>query len=452
MRLPLLRLPTALGTLVLALPLTGCGDEGPRLPAHVQVSEGNGQIGRVGTLLPLPIMVTVLKEDGSPAEGVRVEWAVEGDGSVLPVEAQTDADGRARARWLLGTSEGPRRATATLPGLAPAVFSAIAEPEDALPFDELIALDFATYEGSRQVVHPDFVATPAGAFGQRFHLAITPYPFGDASFENPSFFQSGRRDTWSLGNGTPNPVVLPDAGYLSDPDLVFVPEVGELWLYYRQVTSDNIVQLVRTRDGRTWSAPMEVLRAPNHQVVSPSVVRRAADDWWMFSVNAGGAGCNATITSVEVRRSPDGLHWGDPVPAALAQEGLWAWHIDVQWIPSAQAFWAIYNAKTYGGCTTPAVYLAHSGDGMTWSVVSQPVLVKGATPTLQDIVYRTTFEYDELTDALTFWFSGARYEAGRYIWGAAVERRRRAEVFGSLGEAIDIPFLPPAPAPLEDWP
>jgi len=61
-------------------------------------------------------------------------------------------------------------------------------------------------------------------------------------------------------------------------------------------------------------------------------------------------------------------------------------------------------------------------------------------------------EYDELTDALTFWFSGARYEAGRYVWGAAVERRRRAEVFGTLGESIDIPFLPPAPAPLEDWP
>jgi hypothetical protein len=25
-------------------------------------------------------------------------------------------------------------------------------------------------------------------------------------------------------------------------------------------------------------------------------------------------------------------------------------------------------------------------------------------------------------------------------------------VFGSLGESIDIQFLPPAPAPLEDWP
>src|SRR5215210_5319404 len=146
MRLPVDLIHPALGALLLALPLTGCGDEGPHLPAQVQVSEGNGQIGRVGTLLPLPIMVTVLKEDGSPFEGVRVEWAAEGDGSILPVDMRTDAEGRARARWLLGTSEGPRQASATLPGLAPAVFSAIAEPEDALPFDELIPLDFATYE------------------------------------------------------------------------------------------------------------------------------------------------------------------------------------------------------------------------------------------------------------------------------------------------------------------
>ena len=78
--------------------------------------------------------------------------------------------------------------------------------------------------------------------------------------------------------------------------------------------------------------------------------------------------------------------------------------------------------------------------------------MKGVIPELQDIVYRTTFEYDPATDALTFWYSGARYERGRYRWAAAVERRLRAQVFEAAAVTIDPRQLPPPPAPLEDWP
>jgi hypothetical protein len=442
----------ALAAVLFAGSCAACADDGPRLPAQVRVTDGDGQVARVGTLLPAPVVATVLDADGHPSKGVRVEWQTDGDDLLVPVDGETGAGGQARARWQLGASQGPHRAQARLPGLDPAVFTAIAEPADALPFDKLIPLDFATYDGSRQVVHPDFVATPAGTFGQPLHLAITPYPFGNAAYENPSFFESTRRDAWSLSDGTPDPIVLPDVGYLSDPDLVSVPELGELWLYYRQVTSDNIVHLVRTRDGRIWTAPVEVLRAPNHQIVSPSVTRRGPGDWWMFAINAGAAGCGAPTTTVEVRRSADGLHWGAAAPAAMGQEGLWPWHIDVQWIPSRDVFWAIYNVKTGASCTTPAVYLAESSDGQGWTIVPAPVLVKGVTPGLQDIVYRSTFEYDPLTDALTFWFSGARYEDGRYRWGAAVERRRRRDVVAPAADVADPRLLPPAPAPLDEWP
>lgn len=321
-----------------------------------------------------------------------------------------------------------------------------------MPFDELTPLTFSTYDGSGQVVHPDYATTPADAFGRPRHLAITPYPFGNAAFENPSIFESRRRDTWQRPAGGPDPVVLPAAGYLSDPDLVYVPDLGELWLYYRQVTSDNIVQLVRTSDGRTWSAPVEVVRAPNHQIVSPTVVRRESGDWWMFAVNAGSSGCGAASTVIEVRRSTDGIHWGQAAPVELSQPDLWPWHLDVQWIPQLNRFWALYNVKTAGSCTTPAVYLAESTDGLDWQVVGPPALVKGAIPELEDIVYRSTFEYDPATDAVTFWFSGARYESGGYRWSAAIERRRRDALTGRLEDTIDPAQLPPAPAPLEEWP
>jgi hypothetical protein len=438
--------------MLLSASFAGCaGDAGPRPPAVVRVTEGDGQIARVGMLLPAPIVVTVLDTDGEPAKGARVEWHTD-DGRLLPLDGETDALGEARALWQLGRVEGAERAEATLPGAEPAVFTAIAESADALPFDELMPLPFSTYDGSGQVVHPDFAATPAGTFGLPRHLAITPYPFGNAAFENPSFFESWRGDAWQQPAGGPDPVVLPAAGYLSDPDLVYAADQGELWLYYRQVTSDNIVQLVRTSDGRTWSTPVEVVRAPNHRIVSPSVVRRERGDWWMFAVNSGSSGCGTASTVVEVRRSTDGIHWGPAAPVELSQPDLWPWHIDVQWIPQLNRFWALYNVKTAGGCTTPAVYLAESTDGLDWQVVAQPVLVKGAIPELQDIVYRSTFEYDPATDAVTFWFSGARYESGGYRWSAAIERRRRDALTGGPEDTIDPARLPPAPAPLEEWP
>jgi len=60
------------------------------------------------------------------------------------------------------------------------------------------------------------------------------------------------------------------------------------------------------------------------------------------------------------------MHWSPPEQVSLVQLGYSVWHIDVQWIASRSEFWALYNVKTPGSCTTPAVYLATSGDGVTW--------------------------------------------------------------------------------------
>ena len=434
--------------------LPGCRDGvAPAVPAEVRATSGNGQMAPVKTVLPAPLIATVVDGDGNPVRGVMVGWSSRGVGRIEPDSVITDIEGRAEARWMLGEHPGVANALASVLRLPSATFSAVAEPPDALPPHQIRVLSLATYEGSGQVVHPDYARSPAAGFAYGHHLAITPYPFGNPAFENPSLFASlGRRDAWLLEPGARNPVARPESGHLSDPDMLFVPESNELWLYYRQATSDNVVLLIRSSDGRIWGEPVEVARRPSHEIVSPTVVRKGPSEWYMWAVNSGPSGCGASSATVELRRSSDGQRWSPPEPLDFPLPRLWPWHIEVQWIPSRDEFWALFNAKTSSGCTTPAVFMARSADGVRWTVTGNPVIAKGRIPEFEHIVYRSTFDYEPAEDVITLWYSGARFEGSDYIWRAAVERRPREEVFAAAKIGLDESIYAPPPAPLDDWP
>ena len=164
-------------------------------------------------------------------------------------------------------------------------------PHPSPPYEgpiQLASLD--TYDGSGQAVHPDAVVTPAGWGGWRSHLVVTPYPGGDAAFENPSIYVDIGESApdWRVPIGVSNPLVHPDvSAYLSDPDQLYDPATNEIWLYYRQVTSVNQILLIRSTDGVQWSTPVVVVTVPNHFAISPTVVRRGAGDWLMWTVNGG---------------------------------------------------------------------------------------------------------------------------------------------------------------------
>jgi hypothetical protein len=304
------------------------------------------------------------------------------------------------------------------------------QPPPAPSLSGFQTISFVTFDGSGQVVHPDWAFTPMDWFPHRQHLAITPYPGGNSYYELPSEYASENGMEWYTPEGGTNPVALhPERGYLSDPDQLYNPDAGELWMYYRGVDTENRIFLIRTGDGVTWTPKREVVSGPNHTVISPSVVRLKEGTWMMWSVNGGSTGCVGSTATVELRRSRNGTAWSPPITVNLNQPGFYPWHIEVQWIPSLRQFWAVYNVKAPGGCVTPALYLATSDDGVNWQTYSSPVLARDAIPELRDIVYRSTFSYDPASDAVTFWFSGARFTGVGYRWAAAMGRMDRVELF-----------------------
>lgn len=302
-----------------------------------------------------------------------------------------------------------------------------------------VPIDFATYDNSHQVVHPSAVAFPAPWHGEQYWLALTPYPNGDSRVENPSIFGSSSGDDWTTPPGVANPLVKTSHGYLSDPDLVYEPAANELRLYYREVVerrrkhrrpkheADNLY-MTHSGDGVHWSEPLPLTHDERRYVVSPSVARRADNDWKMWAVDAGRSGCNAHETKLLLRRSSDGVAWSAATPLIFTQTGYLPWHLDVQWVPQLGAYWALIAAYPRGGtCTETSLFLATSSDGIEWTTYASPVLARGVLPQFSTNVYRSTFVIAPDGASITIWLTGAttvahgdRRHAPVLKWSAAV--------------------------------
>jgi hypothetical protein len=390
---------------------------------------GDEQDAEGGAALPLPITARLTDVTGRPIAGARVVWSPTEGGDADPAESITDNLGLARTEWTLGAQSGPQAINATTAQTARASFRAAATAPLAL--GSIRRLPVNTFDGSGQVVHPDVARVPrAWTLGRRY-LAITPYPNGDSRLELPSVFVSGGAATWILPPDGTNPIASIGEGYLSDPDVLFEPLRRELWLYYRAVTSENVIYRTTSANGVRWTTPLPVVRAPNHSIISPSVVRVSATEWHMWSVDGGTAGCSGLTTGVDHRTSTDGVRWSAPEAVTFGVSGLFAWHLDVEWIPERKEYWALFNAKTAGTCATPALYLATSPDGVNWTTLPSPILARGAIPEFRDLVYRSTLEYDGETDVVTLWYSGATWNGFKWVWSAAVQRLRRPDLFAA---------------------
>lgn len=422
------------------------------VPAVITVVDGDDQDGSMGDPLPAEVRFRALNAAGRPVPGASVQLKVGDGGGTVPAEfVTTDSLGEVHTPWTLGLAPGRHSLQAIIDSLPPAWATASASACDLVNCADDLSIgdqsrwklvNLTTYDGSGEVVHPDVVHAGPGL--RWLWLAVTPYPGSDVTKENPSLFQSFNGNHWRIPRGLTNPVSTPSVGYLSDPDMVFDRPTHSLWMYYRQVTGENVIWLTRSGDGVKWDTPTVVVSAPNHQIVSPSVVHNAPHaPWLMFAVNTHANGCTSTHNDVTRRTSPDGMSWSQPLTTDLAQEGQTIWHLDVTWVPARSEYWALYNTYPVGtSCATTALYLARSSDGIHWRTYPSPLFRTGVIDAFRDVIYRSSMLVNDQADTTRFWVSGASYD-GNYNWQMATTTRATDDFFREIAQ------IPPSQRPPE---
>jgi hypothetical protein len=93
----------------------------------VTIVSGNGQDAAAGSVLPDPLVVRVLDENGNPIVDRPVSWVVgAGGGTANPATSNTNGEGLATSRWTLGPTPGNNTLNAVVSGVGTAPFTATA--------------------------------------------------------------------------------------------------------------------------------------------------------------------------------------------------------------------------------------------------------------------------------------------------------------------------------------
>lgn len=303
-------------------------------------------------------------------------------------------------------------------------------PQDVPENDAPIPLVIPTYDGSGQATEPKVLYFPSSWHGFSYWMAMTPYPYGDASKENPSILVSSDGQTWRVPPGLVNPVAPQAGAHLDDSELFYDASSDELWLYYLEedLVGNTLLLLKTSPDGIRWSSPIQLSSNKNYQMVSPTVGFNGSQ-YLLWGINSGSAGCSAQSTEVFLEDSPDGRTWSPPQTLQISQPGFVIWHISVHWIQAKQEFWTLYAAYPSGtNCGHTSLFFARSPDGIHWITYSKPAMVPGKGWDSRSI-YRSTLVYHPNVDLLQVWFSA---QGDNNVWSIGFTERTYTDFLAKL--------------------
>lgn len=282
----------------------------------------------------------------------------------------------------------------------------VATPDRFADIAAVRRLVIPTYDGSGQAVHPDVLREP-----DRLVMAITPYPYSNNAFENPSLLVSSDGTHFTEPSEGLNPLVeAPPIDHNNDPDLHVDPVTGEYEILYLEALRPDAQHLIslRSRDLVTWTRHTAIewnLAAGALFVVSPAVIVHGGTTSLFDVVLVG------DDRRIERNDSPDGTTWDGATafPVALATGGMVPWHIDVFAHPNGYGmlingyFHDIDANGNDRGFNNQDLWLATSLDLIHWSLHPQPLLAHDDPDLDVATVYRSTGFV--AGDRLIIWYS-----------------------------------------------
>jgi len=266
-------------------------------------------------------------------------------------------------------------------------------------FDENLAkasnassyLTTPTYDGSGQVVHPDVYYNPLkwpDSNGYKFWMAMTPYPNGNAAYENPSILVSNDGQTWSVPSGLTNPIEpAPTIGHYNDPDILEGAD-EKLWIFFGW--TDNTTHKVYVKsssNGIDWSSKTEILSSTTEWVTSPAVIlNEGLYTMWYVDILS-----SPNVIKKRTASTPDGV-WSSPITVSVSNipSGKDIWHLDVVKTENEYHAFVVFCDLNTSGANSK-LYFATSTDGDNWTIGSTPVLDKSSSGGWDDtLIYRSS--------------------------------------------------------------
>lgn len=255
-------------------------------------------------------------------------------------------------------------------------------------------LDIKTYDGSDQANHPKVLYFKNGWNGWKYWMSFTPYPYCNASLENPSVEVSNDGENWQYITSADEPVVKPpkDAargGHNSDPHLVMFGREMQLWYRYNPAqkkcssTNNNIneIFMIETSNGVKWSKPRLVFN-DNFKYFSPAIIYDEKTYKVWFSAEDG---------KLYYRQSGNLTDWTAPAPVNLSLPGYCVWHQDV--IKTDYGYQIVFSAYKKGefNLNNQCLYYADSPDGINFSTPVRILAPSSNTNYLDNkMIYRSS--------------------------------------------------------------
>ena len=254
--------------------------------------------------------------------------------------------------------------------------------------------------GATRLTHPCVIYNESGWNGYKYIMAMTPYPYYNASFENPSMRYSNNGITWVKIPGQPDPIVpRPTTGFYSDESIELVNNT--LYLFYRwsETTPETVVyyHYTTTTDGITWTPPVQINLPPTRS--SSFIYNGTGWESWGHTITGS--------TSVfDHYTSANAITWVKSGVISLDTSTFTPWHSEVKKYDNQ------YMALMSEIVTTPTDHYKDlrfftSDDGLTWKFENNNLPVLYGRPGMWDSqIYKTSFV--EINNTYKVWYSAFR--------------------------------------------